>query len=93
MVIVEVVVGVLFAALLVVATALLWIGLLGILGALSFRRCEQCRGLELVSATAPPHLCLKCRHEHLFHPVLSTRHAYAVHHPTHRVQRRGRTLL
>ena len=84
MVIVEVVTGVLFTALLVLATVLLWIGLFGILGTVRFKRCERCRGLELVAASAPPHLCLKCRHEHVFHPIHSTRHAYAVHTSAHR---------
>ncbi len=70
-------VGLLFA----LAIAVLWIGFLGIVGEVRFVRCPRCNHLEAAPAYLTSRACVRCRHEHVFHPVVAIHHSWAEHHP------------
>lgn len=54
----------------------LYLGLLGLTGALHWTRCERC-GHLLVSATSTARNdCRYCRHDRLLHPLHTIRHPH-----------------
>lgn len=61
-VVVEIVGSLLVLALVGVATAGLWIGLLGVLGAVQLTRCGDCGHLAVDSASHGRRWCFVCRH-------------------------------
>lgn len=67
MVIVEIGGGILLVAAAVATTWMLWVGILGALGATRFERCAQCQHLELSSSMAGGRQCPHCRHLRLLH--------------------------
>lgn len=79
MVIVEVGGGILVAAAAVAATVMLWVGVMGALGAARFERCPQCRHLELSSSMAAGHECPHCRHLRLLHHMVVIHGEHSVH--------------
>lgn len=75
MVVLEVVIAVLVLALGIVATAGLYVGLLGFLGVFfHVARCEHCGRLCVTSKSEPVESCPVCSHRHLLHPL------HAIHH-------------
>ncbi|MGH9046356.1 MAG: hypothetical protein ACRDVW_03475 [Acidimicrobiales bacterium] len=80
MIFVEIAVGLVGTVWLVVAVAAFWIGLLGIFGAVRFIRCAKCGHLGLTSSSGPLQACVRCRHDHVLHPVLAVHHAQVFHH-------------
>jgi DNA-directed RNA polymerase subunit RPC12/RpoP len=87
MVALEALISVLVAVAFLLGTAALWIGFLGVIGAVRFVRCEECGRIELVSTAAPARACLRCRHRRLLHPVTSVHDA--LHHEGHTHSRRS----
>lgn len=81
---VEVVIGILAAALAAVTVVAAVIGLLGVSGVAVFNRCEGCDRLMIRrrSRGAAASDCTRCRHPHLTHPVHSVRHPHSLvpHH-------------
>jgi hypothetical protein len=80
MVVVEILVVVLSTLLFIVVVAALWVGLLGVIGAVQFARCDRCGHLGLTSASEPLRACIRCRHGRLLHPVVAVHHGHVVHH-------------
>jgi hypothetical protein len=80
MVALEALISALVAVSFIVATAALWVGFLGVIGAARFVRCEECGRIELASTVSPSRACLRCRHRRLLHPVTSLHSAHAVDH-------------
>ncbi|HKD97253.1 MAG TPA: hypothetical protein VKB69_06560, partial [Micromonosporaceae bacterium] len=64
----------------IIVTGTAFIGLLGVIGALRFARCENCDRLEMLTSRQMLHPCMHCRHERLFHPVEAL-HLYGAHVP------------
>lgn len=89
MIVVEIAVAVLGTTMFVAAVAALWIGLLGVLGAVRFARCARCGHLGLTSSIGPLQACIRCRHDHFFHPMLAVHRAHLPHH----ARRRGRHVV
>jgi hypothetical protein len=56
-------------------TAALYVGLLGMLGAIDIVRCDSCSHLTLCPAQRLRSSCIRCRHPLLLHPMR------AIHHP------------
>ena len=79
MVIVEIGGGILVVAAAVAATLMLWVGVLGALGATRLERCDQCRHLELSSSMAPGRECPHCRHLRLLHHRVVIHGGHTVH--------------
>jgi hypothetical protein len=86
MVVVEVLAGVLVAALLVATTVMAYAGMLGILGFVRFVRCDHCAHLGLTSTLNPLRSCAYCRHGRLLHPLASLHHAHAAKIGGHRTR-------
>ncbi len=82
--IVEVLVGVLVAALLIVTTVMAYIGMLGILGVVCLVRCDRGGHLGVTSPHEPLRSCTYCRHGRLIHPLATLHHAHALHVVGHR---------
>lgn len=80
MVLVAVIGGLLVLALGVVTTLALYLGLLGTLGAVRLVRCATCGHWGWTSTTKPLRTCSFCRHDHLFHPILTAQHFAHAHH-------------
>jgi hypothetical protein len=80
MVILEVVVALLGTTLFVAAMAALWLGFLGVIGAVRFGHCAECGRLGLTSSAEPLEACVRCRHNHFLHPVLTVHHAHVFRH-------------
>lgn len=76
---VEALAGVLVLALALVMTAGVYLGLLAIVGAIRFVKCDRCGHLGMTSASEPLRTCTVCRHGRLFHPLLALHHDYLGH--------------
>ena len=75
--VIEIITGVLVAALAIVTIFAAYIGVAGMFGHVYFSSCTHC-GRRSMSLSADPHAsCVNCRHELLLHPVAS---AHRVHH-------------
>lgn len=88
MLVVETLAAALAASLLVIVTALLWIGSLGVIGTVQFVRCDRCNRLGLTSTSNSVRPCWRCRHGRLMHPILAIEQVRPIHHArstTHRV--------
>jgi hypothetical protein len=70
----EVLTVALIVALAVAATALIYLGLLGMIGQLYVVRCAACNHLTFSSADLPQASCPYCRHPVLLHPLRTVRH-------------------
>lgn len=79
MVIVEIGGGILVAAAAVAMTLMLWVGVMGALGATRFERCARCRHLELSSSMTEGHECPHCRHLRLLHHMGVIHGGHTVH--------------
>jgi hypothetical protein len=66
-------------------TAALYVGLLGMLGAIDIVRCDSCNHLTLSPTQRLRHYCIRCRHPLLLHP------ARAIHHRRQLAEARVRT--
>lgn len=75
--VIEIITGVLVAALGVFTIFAAYIGVAGMFGHVYFSSCRHC-GRRSMSLSAEPHpSCVNCRHELLLHPVATTHR----HHP------------
>ncbi len=81
MMLVEIVIALLVGCFFAIGIAALWIGLLGVAGEVRVARCERCGRLGVAPPSEPLRTCVRCRHEHLLHPVLALHHPGATHHP------------
>lgn len=80
MVVLEVVIATLVLALGIVATAGLYVGLLGYLGVVfHVAHCERCGHLWITSAASPLQSCPSCNHPRLLHPVHALHHEHLFH--------------
>ena len=79
MIVVEVLTAMLVVSLAFLVTVALWVGLLGAVGAARMVRCDRCGRLGLSSSSEPLATCVRCRHEHLLHPVLAIQHTHGSH--------------
>ena len=79
MVIVEIGGSILVVAAAVAATLMLWVGVMGALGATRFERCARCRHLELSSSMGPERECPHCRHLRLLHHMVVIHRGRTVH--------------
>lgn len=77
---VEVLTGVLVLIVAMTTTAMLALGVAGLLGVVRFTRCEQCRRLGVVLAAQEGSTCMHCRHPLLLHPGATWRRSHPVHH-------------
>ena len=80
MVLVVVIGGLLVLVLGAVTTVALYLGLLGTLGAVRLVRCATCGHWGWTSTTKPLRTCSLCRHDHLFHPILTAQQFAHSHH-------------
>lgn len=58
----------------VLATAALYVGLVGMLGGFYIVRCASCGHWTFSPADRPRHSCPRCRHPALLHPLRAIRH-------------------
>lgn len=84
----EVIGGILVAAVLLYTVFAALVGLLGAVGIVRIVRCTRCGRLGLCSRAEPLRSCVQCRHGWLLHPMYSW-HAAEFHH-TRPVARRER---
>jgi hypothetical protein len=72
---VEAVAIVIAVALAVITFVAADVALLVIVGVMRISRCGHCRRPSLTRTEGPLSACVRCRHERLFHPVLTSHHA------------------
>lgn len=74
--VIDIITGILIAALAIVTLVALLIGLLAAGDFIRLQRCPRC-GHWIVQASAQGSAaCPYCRHEHLSHPITTLRHPY-----------------
>jgi DNA-directed RNA polymerase subunit RPC12/RpoP len=75
-VVVEDVIAALVTALGLATLIALYLGLLGIAGALQWTRCERCGHLVVTATSTALSACAYCSHERLLHPLHTIRHPH-----------------